>query len=144
MLSSLSPDLSADALQRQFALQQALSQSPLVTGNTATILRDGAEALPAMFAAMQAARDHINLEYFIFADVVCSGTALSDVLTDRLRARGRRSTSSTMPMAPADTPPRCSKRCVPPARVVMYQSARSVRAPRWAGHRTIAIIARYW
>ena len=85
VLSSLSPDLSADALQRQFALQQALSQSPLVTGNTATILRDGAQALPAMFAAMQAARDHINLEYFIFADVVCNGTSLSDVLTDRLR-----------------------------------------------------------
>jgi cardiolipin synthase A/B len=83
--SSLSPDPSADALQRQFALQQALSQSPLVTGNTATILRDGAQALPAMFAAMQAARDHINLEYFIFADVVCNGTSLSDVLTDRLR-----------------------------------------------------------
>ena len=53
VLASLPPDQSADALQRQFALQQALSDSPLVTGNTATILRDGAQAFPAMFAAMQ-------------------------------------------------------------------------------------------
>jgi cardiolipin synthase len=85
VLASLSPDLSADALQRQFALQQALSESPLVTGNATTILRDGAQALPAMFAAMQAARDHINLEYFIFDDVVWAGTSLSALLTDRLR-----------------------------------------------------------
>jgi cardiolipin synthase len=85
VLSSLSPDLSADALQRQFALQQALSQAPLVTGNTATILRDGVQALPAMFAAMRSARDHINLEYFIFADVVWGGTSVSEVLIDRLR-----------------------------------------------------------
>ena len=85
VLSSLPPDLGADALQRQFALQQALSESPLAFGNTATILRDGAQALPAMFAAMRAARDHINLEYFIFADVVCDGTPLSAVLLDRLR-----------------------------------------------------------
>jgi len=78
-------DATADALQRQFALQQALSDSPLVTGNTATILRDGAQAFPAMFAAMQAARDHINLEYFIFADVVCAGLSLSDLLVGKLR-----------------------------------------------------------
>jgi cardiolipin synthase len=85
VLSSLAPDLSADVLQSQFALQQALSASPLVTGNTAAILRDGAQALPAMFAAMQAARDHINLEYFIFADVVCAGVPLSSLLIGKLR-----------------------------------------------------------
>lgn len=80
-----SQDQTAGALQRQFALQQALSDSPLVTGNTATILRDGAQAFPAMFAAMQSARDHINLEYFIFANVVCAGVALSDLLMGKLR-----------------------------------------------------------
>jgi cardiolipin synthase len=85
VLAALPPGLSADALQRQFVLQQALSESPLVTGNATTILRDGAQALPAMFAAMQAARDHINLEYFIFADVEWAGTSLSALLTDRLQ-----------------------------------------------------------
>ena len=78
-------DQTGDALQRQFTLQQALSDSPLVTGNTATILRDGAQAFPAMFAAMRAARDHINLEYFIFADVVCAGVPLFDLLVGKLR-----------------------------------------------------------
>ncbi len=85
VLAQLSPDLGADVLQRQFALQQALSESPLVTGNTATILRDGAQAFPAMFDAMQGARDHINLEYFIFADVVCASVSLSDLLIEKLR-----------------------------------------------------------
>jgi cardiolipin synthase len=85
VLSSLSPDLGADALQRQFTLQQALSESPLVTGNATTILRDGAQALPAMFAAMRAAQDHINLEYFIFTDVECEGASLSELLTDRMQ-----------------------------------------------------------
>jgi cardiolipin synthase len=86
VLAGLPPDLSADALQRQFALQQALSESPLVTGNTAAILRDGAQALPAMFAAMHSAGDHINLEYFIFEDVACNGETLSGLLLARLRA----------------------------------------------------------
>ncbi len=85
VLSSLPPDLGTDALQRQFALQQALSEAPLVTGNNATILRDGAQALPAMFAAMQAARDHINLEFFIFSDVVWAGVSLSDLLVGKLQ-----------------------------------------------------------
>ncbi|HVC60995.1 MAG TPA: phospholipase D-like domain-containing protein [Acetobacteraceae bacterium] len=85
VLSSLPPDLGADALQRQFALQRALSEAPLVFGNTATILRDGAHAFPAMFAAMRAARDHINLEFFIFQDVVWDGLALSELLADKLR-----------------------------------------------------------
>jgi cardiolipin synthase len=85
VVSALPPDLSADALQRQFALQQALSESPLVTGNATTILRDGAQALPAMFAAMRAAEDHINLEYFIFTDVMWDGASVSELLTDRLR-----------------------------------------------------------
>lgn len=74
-----------DALQRQIAFQQALSDSPLVSGNRVQLLRDGIQALPAMFDAMQRARNNINLEFFILEDIVCHGRSVSDVLLDRLR-----------------------------------------------------------
>ncbi len=85
LLADLSPTQRADALQRQLAFQQALSESPLVSGNQVHLLRDGEQALPAMFDAMRSARDHINLEFFILDDVVCHGTPLSELLLDRLR-----------------------------------------------------------
>ena len=73
-----------EPLQRHYALQQALSDSPLVFGNQTRLLRDGAQALPAMFQAMQQARDHINLEYFIFEDVAVGGLHLSDLLIGKI------------------------------------------------------------
>ena len=85
LLADLTPDQRVDALQRQLTFQRALSESPLVSGNRIRLLRDGEQALPAMFAAMETARDHINLEFFILQDVVCHGTQLSDLLLDRLR-----------------------------------------------------------
>ena len=83
-----SPDQATDAdiLQRQFALQRALSESPLIAGNQVKLLRNGQEAFPAMFDAIRQARDHINLEYFIFEDVQVLGLPLSELLTDRLAA----------------------------------------------------------
>jgi cardiolipin synthase len=73
-------------LQKQFDLQRALSTSPLVTGNAITLLDGGQAAFRAMFRAMQAATDSINLEYFIFDNVACDGRSLGDVLLDRLAA----------------------------------------------------------
>jgi len=84
LLAGLSPDQGEDALQRQLVLQQALSDAPLVHGNATLICQDGSQALPAMFAAMRAARDHINLEYFILNDVLCNGMTLSELLVDKL------------------------------------------------------------
>jgi phosphatidylserine/phosphatidylglycerophosphate/cardiolipin synthase-like enzyme len=75
---------SSEILQRQFALQQALSESPLIAGNQVRLLRDGQQALRAMFDAMRQARDHINLEYFIFENVRVGTTHLLDLLIDRL------------------------------------------------------------
>ena len=85
LLKTLPPAESADALQRQFVLQLALSEAPLVFGNNVTLLRDGAGAFPAMFKAMQQARDHINMEYFIFQDAAWQGLKLSDVLIERMQ-----------------------------------------------------------
>jgi cardiolipin synthase len=57
-----------DLLDKQIALEQAVTDSPLVIGNKVTLLQDGAATYPAMFAAIRGARDHINLETYIFED----------------------------------------------------------------------------
>ena len=76
--------LDPDPLQRHFALQHALADGPLVFGNKTRLLMDGSQALPAMFQAMQQAKDHINLEYFIFEDVAVGSQHLSDLLIAQL------------------------------------------------------------
>ena len=58
-----------DILQKHLALEQAINaDSPLVLGNKLVLLQDGPATYQAMFAAMRAARDHINLETYIFED----------------------------------------------------------------------------
>jgi cardiolipin synthase len=75
-----------DALQQQYDLQRGLSDSPIVFGNAVTLLPSGADAFQSIFEAIGGARDCINLEYFILADVQSNGLHLSDLLLDRLRA----------------------------------------------------------
>jgi cardiolipin synthase len=75
-----------DALQLQYDLQRSLSANPIVFGNQVTLLRNGTEAFQAIFSSIKAARDSINLEYFILADVQSDGIHLSELLLDRLRA----------------------------------------------------------
>ena len=57
-----------DIFERHLALEQAIVGSPLTTGNEVLLLQDGPATYQAMFAAIQAARDHINLETCILAD----------------------------------------------------------------------------
>jgi len=57
-----------DILDKQIALEQAIVGSPLILGNKVTLLQDGAATYAAMFAAIRKARDHINLETYIFED----------------------------------------------------------------------------
>lgn len=83
MLGDAAP---TDSLQAQTAVQEALHGDRAVAGNRVTVLRDGTETFPAMFAAMQAARDHINLEYFVFDDIHWGGQGLGDLLTSKLAA----------------------------------------------------------
>jgi cardiolipin synthase len=75
-----------DALQQQYDLQRGLSASPMVFGNSVVLLPSGSEALQAIFEAIATARDSINLEYFILADVQYGGVHLSELLLDRLQA----------------------------------------------------------
>ena len=57
-----------EVLDRHLALEQAISDSPLLTGNKVTLLQDGPATYAAMFAAIGAARDHINMETYILED----------------------------------------------------------------------------
>ena len=57
-----------DILEKQIVLEQAVNDSPLTLGNKVTLLKDGAQTYPAMFAAIRNARDHVNLETFIIED----------------------------------------------------------------------------
>jgi len=57
-----------DILDKQMALEQAISDSPLTLGNQVTLLQDGSATYAAMFSAIAQARDHINLESYIIED----------------------------------------------------------------------------
>jgi cardiolipin synthase len=53
---------------RHLALEQAVSDSPLLTGNRVLLLEDGPDTYRAMFTAILAARDNINMETYILED----------------------------------------------------------------------------
>lgn len=53
---------------RHLALEQAVSDSPLLDGNRIRLLQDGPDTYRAMFDVILAARDHINLETYILED----------------------------------------------------------------------------
>jgi cardiolipin synthase len=71
-----------DILEKQIALEQAIVGSPLIVGNKVTLLQDGAATYAAMFAAIRAAQDHINLESYIIEDDEI-GLQFSDLLLER-------------------------------------------------------------
>src|SRR5688572_21945759 len=53
---------------RHLAFEEAVTGTPLVTGNKVTLLIDGPATYQAMFAAIRSARDHIHLETYILED----------------------------------------------------------------------------
>jgi cardiolipin synthase len=55
-------------LDRHVAVEQFFNDSPLIVGNHVTLLKDGKATYAAMFAAIGKAKDHINLETYIFED----------------------------------------------------------------------------
>jgi cardiolipin synthase len=79
-LKRKSPDL--DILEKHVALEQSIVDSPLTLGNKVTLLQNGEETYAAMFTAMRAARDHINLESYIIDDDEI-GRQFSNLLLER-------------------------------------------------------------
>jgi cardiolipin synthase A/B len=53
---------------KHLALMTEITDSPLVTGNKVELLVDGPTTYDAMFAAIENAKDHINMETFIIED----------------------------------------------------------------------------
>jgi cardiolipin synthase len=76
----------SDVLQRHLALESALAGSPLVVGNKVTLLQDGPATFAAMFKAIRAAKNQINLEYFTIEDIEEDGEHLSDLLVEKRNA----------------------------------------------------------
>jgi len=83
-LAATAPD--AGALERHLAIEQAVAESTLYADNRVTILQNGDETFPAMFAAIRGAQHYIYLEYYIFEDVTSQGTKLSDLLLAKRQA----------------------------------------------------------
>ena len=73
-----------DVLERHLALEQAISDSPLLAGNKVQLLQDGPATYAAMFAAIGAARDHINMETYILEDDEV-GRQFADALIEKQR-----------------------------------------------------------
>ena len=73
-----------DVLYRHLALEQAISDSPLLAGNKVTLLQNGPATYAAMFAAIGAARDHINMETYILEDDEV-GRQFADTLIEKQR-----------------------------------------------------------
>ncbi len=71
-----------DILDKHIAVEEAISDSPLLLGNKVTLLQDGPETYDAMFAAVAGARDHVNVEFYIIEDDEV-GRKLSELLLDR-------------------------------------------------------------
>ncbi|MBC7955589.1 MAG: cardiolipin synthase B, partial [Cytophagales bacterium] len=70
--------------ERHLAVEEAIVGSPLTTGNQVTLLQDGPATYRAMFAAIEGAKDHINMEtYIIEADDV--GHAFAQALIAKQR-----------------------------------------------------------
>ncbi|MBL0224695.1 MAG: cardiolipin synthase [Geobacteraceae bacterium] len=57
-----------DVLERHTTVVESVTESPLTKGNRVDLLADGQAAYAAMFKAIKGARDHINLESYIFED----------------------------------------------------------------------------
>lgn len=55
-------------VDRHLAREDTIVASPLLTGNQVQLLIDGPATFASIFAAIQSARNHINLETYIFED----------------------------------------------------------------------------
>ena len=57
-----------DIIERHLAATEWVSSSPLVLGNSVTLLEDGPATYRAMYQAIRKAKDHINIETYIIED----------------------------------------------------------------------------
>jgi cardiolipin synthase len=70
-------------LGRHLLAMEAANAAPLIAGNRVQLLVDGPHTYAAMFSAIDAAQDHVNVEMFIFDEARHAGRNLSDLLVDK-------------------------------------------------------------
>jgi cardiolipin synthase A/B len=80
ILAKLEAKAGGDILGRHIAVEDAVTESPLMVGNRVRLLPDGQSTFKAIFAAIRNAKHQVNLEYFIFEDVESNGQKLGDLL----------------------------------------------------------------
>jgi cardiolipin synthase len=73
-----------DILERHTAVVESVTESPLTKGNKVALLADGKATYAAMFKEIKKAKDHINVESYIFEDDV-TGRAFADLLLQKQR-----------------------------------------------------------
>lgn len=71
---------------RHLAIEEAITGSPLMTGNRVSLLIDGPATYQRMFAAIRSAKSHINMETYIIEDDEV-GNRFADALIEK-RAQG--------------------------------------------------------
>jgi cardiolipin synthase len=72
-------------LQRHTSVEEAVAGAPLVLGNKVSLLQDGTATYKSMFAAIRGAKDHINIETYIFEDDE-TGQRFADLLLKKQAA----------------------------------------------------------
>jgi cardiolipin synthase len=72
-------------ITRLAALEEAATRSPLIAGNKVKLLFDGPRTLGAMMKAIAKAKNHINLETYIF-DYDDMGMQFADLLIEKQRS----------------------------------------------------------
>jgi cardiolipin synthase len=72
----------SELLRTHLAIEEQITDLPLVIGNRVTLLQDGPATYKAMYIAIRAAKEHVNLETYILEDDAI-GRELADLLIDR-------------------------------------------------------------
>jgi cardiolipin synthase len=68
VLARIRGKVESDVLTKHIAIEEEIAGRPLTVGNSATLLRDGPASYQAMFDAVAAAKDHVNVEFYIIED----------------------------------------------------------------------------
>lgn len=80
------PDGASGAIEDDPLFREAMASAPVLPGNKVTPIYGGRRTFRALFREIEAARDHVNLEFYILQDVRLSGGAGAS-LFDLLRAK---------------------------------------------------------
>ena len=142
-IEKLERDGEANLLRRHLAYVEAINGPPLVAGNEARILIDGPVTFDAMFAAIRTARDHINLETYIFDDGAI-GERLADLLIEK-RGQGVDVHILYDSVGSIDTPPEFFQRLkMSGVKVCEFNPVNPVKGKGWRinnrDHRKILIV----